>query len=805
MRCRALVAVCLTLALGASVAWAAPDDAPRPLASPPPPPPPPPTLPAPTIVGAAPPVTGGGSRLVEDPGAPLPSVPAARRAPGTAPGTASGPAPDVRARPPEPPSPGWAVPGWDLDWRNRAAGLGPPLPPPDPWAIRPILRRHDTRIVSLDARRKAVKRVPQWVDVVERRDITEWRPFSLGDFARWMPNVMIADGGNPSLAMPVIRGLGRERVKIMTDGVWPSSQALGYHGGTLSLWDPESTERMEIYHGPGAYLKGIDSPGGIINIVPRRPRRHGRLSADTAFSTGYSSATGLWRGRAEADIGQDRVAGLIGVTWNGYGDRTTGGGTLVPSDYEQIYADLAADYFIDNRSRFGVTAQYAKTYDVNSPSATDTDILDPSFERVFLALTLTSFDVGSIFSGTRVSISLDSFFLTQDQAFADSGSGLGSEDDATRFDAHIEGNLHILPCHETWAELTVSYAHLKRQEQILSDGSVCPGVDEDANDGPQVDARLASTIDLPSRFADVGCGIGVIREYEAEEILVTALIEDQYHTECVDYYGGLRLDYYHVEDNRVDRDEDQVLVGGAGGVSRHLNRRVTAFANASLGWRRPSLYERTATAIVDGATIFGNPELDPELNANLEVGVKSSFKDRLSFEADVFGHYIDDFIGPVDTVGAVGDEKVLENLGDVCLFGAELTGAWRPCTTIEGWELFGTLGITRSTDTGLVANVPLLWRTGARYSVPAPRGYRIRRWFAEAAFHGATDSTDGRRGGGAYTTADLLLGTGVDFGDFRGATLGVGVTNVFDVDYTPPASVLPAPGASLFVNLGLTF
>lgn len=619
-----------------------------------------------------------------------------------------------------------------------------------------------------------------------------------------MPNVTIADGGNPSLQMPVIRGLGRERVKILTDGVWPAGQALGYHGGTLSLWDPESTERVEIYHGPGAYLKGLDSPGGMINIVPRRARRHGILSADTAFASAYSSASNTWRGRAEADVGRDRLAALVGVTWDYWGDRNTGGGTLDPSGYKQLYADLAADYFLDNRSRVGITAQYARNYGIQSPTSTQSDLTDPAFERIFLALTLTSFDTGSIFSGTRASISLDTFFQEQDQAFADSGAGLGTEDDATRFDAHLEGNLYILPCHETWAELTVSYAHLKRQEQILSDGTVCPV--PTPNDGQQLPVDgLAKEWDLASRFADVGCGIGVIREYEAEEIVVTGLVEDQYHTGCWDLYGGLRLDLYHVEDNRIDRDDTQVLVGGAVGACRHFNERVSGFANASLGWRRPSLYERTAAAVVDGSTIFGNPDLDPELNGNLELGVRGSLEDRLSFQTAVFGHYIYDFIGPVDIVSAVGDEKLLENRDDVIQYGAELCAAWRPLTTIEGWELFGSLGFTQSTDTDLVANVPLLWRTGARYSVPTPCGYRIRRWFAEASVHGATDSHDGRRGGDAYATADLIVGVGLDSGNYRGMTIGAGVTNILDVDYTPPASVLPAPGASLFVNVGFRF
>ncbi len=746
-------------------------------------PPPPPPPPGPTLEG----------------GIELPTFP-------------DGPAPDVRGRPVEPPPPGGALADWDKDFRSRGVELGPPLPPPDPWEPRPILWRHDVRDVSLDARIKPVKRVPQWVDVVERRDLTEWRPMDLGDFARRLPNVVVADGGSPFLQFPVIRGLSGQRIKVLTDGVWPTTDVLGIQGTPLSLWDPESTERMEVYHGPGAYLKGLDSPGGMINIVPRRPRRHGRLSADVTGVAAYDSATRAFRGRAEADIGQDRVAGLVGFTWTQRGDRRIGGGAVLDStSYDQYAADLALDYFLDNRSRIGITAQYVSAQNVQSPFAVASSLTKPSYDRFFLALSLSSFDVGGIFGGTKASIALDTLLSDSDDSFGGQSSGIAGEDDASRYQFDFQGNLYINPCHDTWAELILAYARLKRTEQVIGDCSaLCDPVDQ-APDGGAVgglslgDCGGASTLIGRvldgTTFADVGACEGLRRTYEAEELLVTLLVEDQFHNECWDTHAGIRLDLYHVADNRVGTDETHILVGGAGGVARHLSPCVTVYANGSAGWRRPTLDEQNATAVIDGVTVFGNPDLDPEFNANAEVGLKSSLRDRASLQATAFGHYVDKFIGQVEAPPLAGPTAILDNLGDVILYGGELTAAWRPWNTLEGAELYGTAGITRSTDTVVVANVPFLWRTGVRYSVPQPRGYRVRRWFADAALYGATNSRDGVRGGASFVTGEVILGTGLDFGDYHSAWLNLGVRNLFDTEYTPPASRLSAPGLSFFANL----
>lgn len=701
-----------------------------------------------------------------------------------------------RPRPPEPPPPGTSLPGWDLDYLDADQGTPLALPRPAPFSkLRDLPLRHDERIASLDGTRRPLKRIPQWVDVIEGEELRAWRPYDIGLLASRHPNVLIRDGGNPFLQLPVIRGLGGDRVKVLTDGVWPGTQTLGSQGASLSLWDPESTERVEIFHGPGAYLRAIDSPGGMINIVPRRPRQHGAFTGDWGFRSAYDTATRTWRSRAEVDVGEGRVAALAGVTYTTRGDRETPSGTLEPSDYDQVAADVALDYFLTPKSRIGITAQYVKAYDIDSPLATGTAFADPSFERMFLAVTLSSFDVGGFFHGHQTSLALDAFFQDEDRSITDVNAGIGSQDDVTRFNYNLQGTLNLWCGHETWAELGISYAHLKRTETLL-----CIPVGTDGL--PTRGGKPSGT--TPITRAEIDQCEPVSRMYEAEEILITALLEDQVHCECWDLYSGIRLDWWHVEDDRFDDTLDKLLVSGAIGYARHLDKRVSAYGNASLGYRRPSIYERTATEVLDGRIVFANPDLDPELHGNAEVGLKASWANRASVQAAVFTHYIDDTITELELAGPPAASELV-NGGEVWLYGVEVQGAWRPIWTIEGLELFAGVGTTRSSATDLVDHVPFHWRAGSRYSVPAPKGYRVRRWYAELAAHGADDWRDGPRAGDGYVTADLILGLGLDLGCGRQASFNAGITNLLDEDYAAPRSALPAAGLSFFAGFEVDF
>ncbi len=700
---------------------------------------------------------------------------------------ATEPVPDARPRPPEPPPPGAAFPGWDLSTTSRSLGLPPPLPPPDPFAPRPIQFRHD-REVSADGRIKELRRVPQWVDVLERREIEEWRPQDLGEMLRRFPNVMIADGGSPFLRLPVIRGLGGDRVRIMTDGVWPDAQALGVAGGTLSLWDPEDTERVEVYHGPGAYLRGAEAGGGVINVVPRRPHRHERFEAWGNASTAYNSADNRFREHLGVDMGSGRVAALLGVTYQDWGDRQTADETLDPSSFQSLAASLALDYFLDNQSTVGITGQFVRAEDIESPIGGGGAFGQPRYERAFLALTFTSFDVGSVFHGTRASIALDTFVQEDDQTDSQA-LDLSSEDDVKRFDLHFQGNLYLHPCHDTWAELSVGYAHLERTETI-----------ERSVTSPPTDGPFVGEVVGPQ--AVPGGPVFGTTSFEANEWIVKALVEDESHNGCNDLHLGARVDWYHIDDDRTGETTDEVLFGAAGGIAHKVSECTTTFANASYGRRHPSLQELFSVAVLDGITVFGNPDLDPETSVNAEAGVKVAHGNRATLQVAGFGHWIGDYIGRE----TVGTDEQWGNLGDVLLYGAEATGAYRPdpCRC-EGWELFGAAGVTLSNDEDLIRDLPYHGRGGARYSSCREATCGVRRWFVEGTLRGASDATTPLSGGDAYLTADLIGGVGWSRGGRRSGLATLGVTNLFDADYTEPLARLPSQGISVIASLSIEF
>ena len=140
--------------------------------------------------------------------------------------------------------------------------------------------------------------------VLDDQALTERLSGGLGDTLAGLPGVSTTAFG-PGASRPIIRGLGAERVQVLTNGIGviDASAASPDHAVT---GDPLGAERIEILRGPASLAYGGGATGGVVNvidglIVERKP--------DAAFSGSlYGALTSADEGKQAAG----RVTGVWG-------------------------------------------------------------------------------------------------------------------------------------------------------------------------------------------------------------------------------------------------------------------------------------------------------------------------------------------------------------------------------------------------------------------------------------------------------------------------------------------------------------
>jgi iron complex outermembrane receptor protein len=91
---------------------------------------------------------------------------------------------------------------------------------------------------------------------------------TLGETLSGMPGVESTYFG-PGASRPVIRGLGGDRIRVLTGGVGTLDASVVSPDHAVSL-DPLLIERVEIVRGPAALLYGGGAIGGVVNVVDGR-------------------------------------------------------------------------------------------------------------------------------------------------------------------------------------------------------------------------------------------------------------------------------------------------------------------------------------------------------------------------------------------------------------------------------------------------------------------------------------------------------------------------------------------------------
>ena len=213
-----------------------------------------------------------------------------------------------------------------------------------------------TATVSERAAAEALRPVGVMTGDVLQRQMTA----TVAETLASMPGLAATRMG-PSVAQPVIRGLGGDRVLMLEDGT-AVGDASGSGADHTTALDPSSARRIEVVRGPGALLYGGNALGGVINVIrdeiPSTVPRH--LTGAATLQT--QTATGSLAGSATTVFAiAERVPLRVEVAARTAGDLKTPVGTLLNTDGE-LWSGGAGTAYVSDWGRLGASFRGYRNY-----------------------------------------------------------------------------------------------------------------------------------------------------------------------------------------------------------------------------------------------------------------------------------------------------------------------------------------------------------------------------------------------------------------------------------------------------------
>lgn len=176
--------------------------------------------------------------------------------------------------------------------------------------------------------RKKVEDVLGGVSVLDGAALTaEARP-SIGETLARQPGVSATSFG-PTASRPILRGLGGDRIRLLTDGIGSLDLSSSSADHAVAI-NPLIADRIEILRGPSALLFGSSAIGGVVNVIDRRiPRRSPEEPVHADAMLAYGSAAQERSASMALDIPVGAGFVLHGdANWSKSDDLETGGHLL---------------------------------------------------------------------------------------------------------------------------------------------------------------------------------------------------------------------------------------------------------------------------------------------------------------------------------------------------------------------------------------------------------------------------------------------------------------------------------------------
>ncbi|MCD9032677.1 TonB-dependent hemoglobin/transferrin/lactoferrin family receptor [Luteimonas sp. Y-2-2-4F] len=600
-------------------------------------------------------------------------------------------------------------------------------------------RELDRVVVTATRTERMILDVPSTVDVIDRVRMDELLVRDLKDLFRYEPGITVTSSfGRFGIGDIRVRGLGGNRVRILTDGV-PVSDAFSigsFSNANRNFVDPDTLKRVEVVRGPTSSLYGSDALGGVVAFYTKDPSDYLAPGRDAHFGLRLGAESD-WDGfgaSATAAFGGERWSGLVNVshrqgqeTENQGEDDSVGAARTRPNpqqlDGRSVLSKLVFAPSADQRFRL--------TVEGNEDSA-ETDMLT---SRGFQALTrATNTLVLADDHQTRARVSFGHEMDAVGAGFADSLDWQVYRQDSETTQDTLEERVTAAGVPER-RERTFNFdqrtyglqANVFKAfatggaEHALSWGLDLARTDTRQKRDGQVTNLLTGRVSnmmLPDVFP--------VRDFPVSRTDTAALyVQDE-----IVFGGGafrlvpaVRVDRYELkpevdgifaEDNPGLEVSDltKTQVSPKLGMVWRFQPDWSLFASYAHGFRAPPYNDVNIgfTNAAFGYTAIPNPDLKPETSRGFEAGIRHSGP---VVHAALTGYHnrYDDFIESTRFIG-FNDEGLMvyqsQNVAEARIYGVELkagvdlgglSDAW------AGWSLQGAAAWSRGDDR--TADVPL--------------------------------------------------------------------------------------------------
>lgn len=155
--------------------------------------------------------------------------------------------------------------------RQRRVAPAPPrpvqpsAPPPPRHGLSPVDGYVASESATATKTDTPIIEVPQSISVVTRRQMDDRGVVNLNDALRYTAGVQAGDTGDLTTESFSIRGYNSPYLAIYRDGLRAMFRAFD------SVIEPYGLDRVEVLKGPASVLYGQGIPGGVVNLVTKRP------------------------------------------------------------------------------------------------------------------------------------------------------------------------------------------------------------------------------------------------------------------------------------------------------------------------------------------------------------------------------------------------------------------------------------------------------------------------------------------------------------------------------------------------------